>query len=370
MPKLNTEEVNRLDELKLIIWSYHARESLQSNKKSDTIPEQTIESNRGRIGKALRLLGNYVTPCGTRTVSTSYGSTRKENAYKINNMGESQPLSKAPTFYTELPDIHDCIFYKYNIISQFQMDTIAYKDVCYLSSNEVLYVYWHREDYQIITEDDTTKIYPIALLETYTKAVLRTIIEQYFHTNFHSRIEKYLNIPENSLKHNDMFNPKIRNFSAHGFRFTKEKYFGHNGFMSEYTHYRDYFEALIKSLEVFHSKIQEAGGHEAVLENTRKEIISDLIENTPLKAFQPLKDKNLYSPVSIPEYFDNPYLNTYILRNSAYLTYDLLYGEDQSILFIDKENKCKTNQHDKVCEDTTYIPDQDELNLINGIKNV
>jgi len=198
------------------------------------------------------------------------------------------------------------------------------------------------------------------------KSIMRSIIEQYFHSNFHTKIEKLLKVPTGSIKHDDHFDLQIRNFSAHGHRFTMENYFGKNGFIDEYTHYHDYFEALIKSLNRFNSIIQQAGGHAALLESYRKEIIEHLIEVAPIHAFQPCKENRHFSKIPIKEQFECPFLSAFILKNASYLNYDLLYEEDKSILFIDEDNVC--TKYGGSIEDTVFTPKQDELDLINENK--
>lgn len=369
---MNNADEKRLEELKIIIWGTIAKQHLAGQKNPDEINQTQIESHRGRIDKALRLLGSYVSS-GRAIKDTSAWYTREKIIHTVNNMEESESLGKAREFTSTIKDIHDELFNQ-DYDTQFEIDTVSYVSIGDLTNEQAIYVYWHKDEYQFaegtISKSvilNETKIYPKALLNTRMKAMMRSIIEQYFHTNFHTKIEKLLNVPTGSIKHDNHFELEIRNFAAHGHRFSMEKYFGTNGFIDEYTHYRDYFEALIKSLNTFNNIIQQAGGHAAILETSRKEIIEHLKETAPLHAFQPLKEKeyNYRRARDMEEQFKNPFLNTFILRNASYLNYDLLYKDDQTILYLDEDNRANLFNA-LIKEDTKFTPNPDELNLING----
>lgn len=367
MIKLNREETARLNDLKLTVWSHVARKTLKKETSPNEITAETIESHRGRIGKALRLLDGYVSYDRTDS-DNSRGYTKTAKIYKIDRMDESKDLGNAPTFLFDIPHIHDEVFGEKE--NQFDMDTVAFKNIGNLSREEVIYVYWHPDEYLFAENKKEIRIYPKALLDTRMKAIMRAIIEQYFHSNFHSRVEEYLSIPTGSIKKEDHFDISIRNFSAHGHRFTMDKYFGNNGFLEEYTHYRDYFEALIKSLNNLRSHIDAAGGHAVIVEQYRKDIISNLLKKAPLCAFQPYKKKPYGTVTTIEDKFNNPFLNSFILRNSGYMDYELLYMGDKEILFINEVDLCTFNvqYHKEGVGDKTFTPNPNEIDLIKGTK--
>jgi hypothetical protein len=368
MIKLNREETMRLEELKLIVWSYVARETLGRGKTPYEIFVDSIEKNKGRIGKALRLLEGYVTY--KRLHSNNHnGYTWTTKIYAVDRMEESEYLGKAPVFTSDLPHIHDELFtgeYQH----QYGVDTVVFQEIRSLTKEELIYVYWHKDEYLFTEYKKETKIYPKALLDVRMKAIMRAIIEQYFHSNFHSRVEEYLSVPTGSVKHDDHFDVSIRNFAAHGHRFTMDKYFGTNGFLEEYTHYRDYFEALIKSLNTFNTIIDNTGGHAAIVEKYRKDIISTLLKKAPLCAFQPYTSKGYGVDITMDDKFNNPFFNAFILRNSEYMNYDLLYGDNKDILFINEDDCCTVSmrQVNNITGDTIFTPKQDELDLIKGAK--
>jgi len=372
MNKQQLEDLERTIELKKIVWGKVAYNLLTKKDDPYEIRSEAIESHRGRIDKAVRLLSDNVRFIGEKEVQESWGKTHAP-IYRVNNLEYSKEFQKEPTFITTLAETHDALF-EYYTTFQYAIDTVIYRDVSSLTDEETIYVYWHQDEFNIVHgKDDSreyTRLYPVALLDLRMKLIMRSLVEQYFHTNFHSRVETYLNLPEGSIKKEDHYSPEIRNFAAHGHRFTLEQYFGTNGFLEEYTHFRDYFQALLNSLNHFREVIETAGGHAAVVEHYRKDIITHLKRNAPLCAFQKISDPesrfHIHHNKDIEEMYHNPFLNVFILRNAAYLDYDTLYKEDVSILFINDKNECTARVGTAPLIDTAFKPQQGELDLIKG----
>lgn len=377
MNKQQLEDLERTIELKKIVWGKVAYNLLTKKDDPYEIRSEAIESHRGRIDKAVRLLSDNLRFIGEKEIKESYWGKIHTPFYKVNNLEDSKEFQKKPTFITTLAETHDALFKdSTTLFSDFQygIDTVIYRDVLSLTDEETIYVYWHQDEFNIVHgKDDSreyTRLYPVALLDLRMKLIMRSLVEQYFHTNFHSRVETYLNLPEGSIKKEDHYSPEIRNFAAHGHRFTLEQYFGTNGFLEEYTHFRDYFQALLNNLNHFREVIETAGGHAAVVEHYRKDIIAHLKRNAPLCAFQKISDpeSRFQSPHNkdIEEMYRNPFLNVFILRNAAYLDYDTLYKEDVSILFINDKNECTARVGTVPLIDTAFKPQQGELDLIKG----
>ena len=68
---MNTIDQERLNKLKVTIWSLVAKNLLNNKIDPYEIKESDIENHRGRISKALRLLGNYVSFLGTKKIKDS-----------------------------------------------------------------------------------------------------------------------------------------------------------------------------------------------------------------------------------------------------------------------------------------------------------
>lgn len=345
MTKNQIEDMKRTEELKVLVWSNVARNSMGKDKINNEITIRSIESNRGRQTKAIRLLGGIV----------SIGRIERVKGvpiqyYNVHDFNKSLSYAEKPSFDTDIKSLHD------DIVSiardQFEMDTIAYKVHRYMSGKESLYVYWNQDEFDIKGVKEDFVVYPKVLLEQRTKTMLRSIVEQYFHNNYHSMVEKRLSLSKGSLKTEDHTTINVRNFTAHGYLFNEESFTGKNGFMDEYTHFRDYFQALTKNLSHLQKVIEAAGGYAALLKEFRLESINEILSNSPMHIFN--KDYDAYND----DVFNSPYLNTFILRNSQHFNYETLYNDDLSILVINEDNSSE------YAKKTPFNPDQNEIAMI------
>jgi len=355
MNKQQQEDFDRTLELKKKIWAYVANNLMNNTDEPYKIPLERIENNRGRQKKALRLLEGFIAYSHSEKKKQSpfgYGSYQPEvDMYTVQKFEESVHHTWEPYFTTEIMTLHDHIFN--HMSSQHEMDTVGYRAPNDMAHEETLYVYWNMNKYDILREKRYAQVYPKAILEQRTKTMLRAMVEQQFHETYHSKIEERLSLPTGSIKTDDSFTLNIRNAAAHGYRFSMEAFNGVGGFLQEYTHYRDYFEALLKNLNDFQRVIDAAGGHATLLKEFRIECIDNLLRRAPLLAFRAVDHK---APL-----MDNPYYSAFILKHSAYLDYDTLYADDQSILVIDKNNQSGITIIEKL-----FTPNENELALIKG----
>jgi len=83
-----------------------------------------------------------------------------------------------------------------------------------------------------------------------------------------------------------------------------------------------------------------------------------------------LHNKGYGVDITMDDKFNNPFFNAFILRNSEYMNYDLLYGDNKDILFINEDDCCTVSmrQVNNITGDTIFTPKQDELDLIKGAK--
>lgn len=365
MNKTQQEELDRINQLKAKIWARAILNIMRDKEKPFEITDEGIESNKGRIEKALRLLDSYV----TLTRHERGKKYSKATAiYTINYLDESIDFGTEPILDISVPTLHDAIF-GWDLETKSDIDTIGYRTLDSFKDTEIIYIYWHQEEYSILkTKTTFTSVYalPRAIVDTRTKNMLRAIIDQNFHTHFHARLEKYLDLPEGSIKTQDHFDVEIRNFAAYGYRFSMEDYYGKNGFQQEYQHFHDYFEALLKNLKKFGEIIEKAGGHAEIVKSYRKEIIEELLISSPLYAFQPIKnDEDIPWQLrrkDIDKKLQNPHLNSFLLTHAQFFDYDTLYGEDTSILVIGADNLCKD------VHKTTFSPEADEFYMVEGSK--
>jgi len=121
---MNNTDAQRLEELKLKIWGTVAKQHLSGEKDPDVILQKQIENHKGRIDKALRLLGSYVSTA--RTIKdTSKGYTHTKTIHTVRNLEESKYLGKAREFISGVKELHDELFNK-EFSTQFEFDTIGY----------------------------------------------------------------------------------------------------------------------------------------------------------------------------------------------------------------------------------------------------
>jgi hypothetical protein len=192
--------------------------------------------------------------------------------------------------------------------------------------------------------------------------ILRATVEQRLQDDFTTRLEQYLSLPKGSVKDDNSFMVHVRGFSAYAYRFTNEAYYGVGGFMEEYQHFQKYFEALSKTLIALDTIIQKHGGHAAIIEEMRKKIIADFIDESPMYLNEKKEDDNepYYHSMGdrLQKSYKSPVLNTFLIRNAQYFDYEVLYGEDKSI--VNLHNTSNGNQ------DSIFTPDDKELQLIKA----
>jgi hypothetical protein len=334
MNKQQREDLDRTNELLINIWSKVIKNKYLNLPDSDVINQDDIESNQGRIQKAIRLLGNNIEYAGEAKRNRYNGDTRTVQRYRVLNLDNSRQFATKPAFKDTLQLIHNELF-PIAYSSQESMDTICYQNLYEIRPDCIIYVYWNEKEFDFVKVVGELRIYPIASLDTRMK------------------------LKEGAIKKEDHFNPKIRNFAAHGHRFDIQKYYGKNGFLEEYTHFRDYFQALMDQMKMFQYYVDNAGGQITLTEKYRKDIITTLPKKAPLYAFTQAIEFNRLTPVK--DQFKNPYLNAFILKNAQYLNYNFLYSDNTDLLYIDLNDRSTRDT-----TDTPFTPDQGELDLIAG----
>jgi len=354
-----TEE-QRLLELKRRIWGTVAVNLLNNTKNPYVIPSGKIESHGGRIGKALKDLRGLLS------------STRPDSHYRVHDFEtQSADLAVAPTFITTWQEHHDVVFTDWSIGKQSDFDLAGYRSVENLGHKGAIYVYWHQDEYDFAVvkpergETESTYVYPKALRETRIKAMLRAIVESHYQDDYNTKLERYLGIPEGSLKRADTYEIKVRNFSARAADLTAERYYGTSGFHAEYMHHREYLDALMYNLNKLNLLIQSKGGFEEIHREMRRASIEELLIDAPLRLTY--EDKEIRNtPVGTKEYtvYKSKYPSTFLLRHSAYFDYETLYATDESVTYID--NKCADAS--VWAKEHEYTPDENECHIIEAYR--
>lgn len=358
IPTVPQTPAERLLQLKRRVWGTVAVNLLNKEENPYVIPSDKIESHRGRIGKALNDLGGLVSPAHSKD------STK---AYRVHDFEtQSADLAVAPEFITTWQEHHDEVFKGYGICSQNDFDLAGYKTVEALRHAGAIYVYWHQDEYDFATADASVYVYPIALREARIKAMLRAIVESHYNEDYITKLERYLDIPKDSLKRDDEYKIEVRNFCARAADFSHDRFYGPSGFQAEYTHHREYLDALLHNLSKLDALVQSKGGYEHIHREMRKASIVELLEQAPLHINYEDEEIN-ETPVGTEKYkvYKSKYPSTYLLRHSAYFDYDILYGTDESVTYIDGGSAVENSYSAK---DHEYTPDEDECHIIEAYR--
>jgi hypothetical protein len=352
IPKADAE---RVVQLKRKIWAHQAERLLYGKKDPRIIAASTIEDHRGRQAKAIRLLGEYINyshTIGERHYKTTY--------HEIQNFeAESAELATGPTFIDLWQEFHDKI-YGHLLSEQNDFDAVGYLEVSDLSPENILYVYWHQDEFDFIKEGECVKVFPSAKRTHRIKCMLRSVIEHEHQLDFASKLETYLGIPHDSLKRDNSFSFTVRNFCAKAADLTEERYFGENGFRDEYKHYRDYFEALLYNLQRLDALVKTKGGQDVITREMRKATIKELLDEAPLRLDYTPPEKHTYG--RDPEQTLSM-ASVFIMRHSALFDYDTLYGSDESISYIEGDTaqirEDRTDEH-------VFSPNEEEVTVIQS----
>ena len=324
------DDLDRLEELKLRVFGTVARNYLNKSTDPLVILKNDIEHHGGRVTKAIRLLKEAGVIHYVGTQKTKYSS---DETYAVDTFDrDSRSYGVAPKFKTKWLELLDETKHSY-LSSQEDADTIGYYDVDNLSHSDVIDVYHHQKDYNIQIIKKEARVYPQADLEELRRQILKSVVENRFQEHFREKLTQYLGLPENSFKDEEQTLSYYRQFAYHSVSFTPEHY---KNFLEEYTHHKTYFEAMIHQINKTLTLIEDKGGHEVIIKEMRKQAIKDILEESPLMINyeEPENSSTDYSYYTNLQELHNKFLNLYIVRNSRYLDYDYLYGDDTSLIHI------------------------------------
>lgn len=360
------DDYDRLEELKLKIFGQVARQLLNGNKTPYVVSSNEIEPHGGRVKKAVRLLKEAGVIVYKGRTASRYNS---EDTYKVLTFDrDSASYKQEPRFKTHwtqhLNETTQTYSYRGygtscdrgGVTSQEEADTIGFRRTGNLSSGEALYVYHHRDDFSISIIQETANVYPNAGLEELRRQILKSVVETRFQDHFQEKLTAYLGLPEESFKREESTNMSHRQFSYHAVAFTPEHY---EGFIEEYTHYKTYFEAMLHQVHKTLDLIKEKGGHAEIVKEMRIAAIQEILEEIPLYIAQKhdTREYGYESEIHIS------CLYRYILRNSEFMDYEYLYGDDTSIVHISGYGALP----DKMEEYSLDIP-EDEKKLVESYK--
>lgn len=322
---MNREDTVRLNELKTRIYGVAAKKLLSGEGVPFEIEKDAIESHAGRIDKALRLLNEDRCIKLSRIEKKEDDYYKRESAYYavLKYETDSKTLEKCPVFINKWNDLYKEIFSYHGMPdSDTQMSLVGYLKIDNLDNAEALYVYWHKELFNFITQDKHQYVYPLADLVTRTRGMLRAIVEHCIYEEYHDLLANLLGYKKGSLYREETFNISYRNVAHNIVLMTKEAM---DSFIAEYQHRMTFFKSLYESLLEFKSKTEAAGGYEEIVRTLRKGMIDDLYKKAPLRI-------NIQKDANNTE----TYLARFILKSADHFKYDILYGSDESVMYLDK----------------------------------
>lgn len=353
-----SDENYRTKQLKLRVWSRVAYNRLCDIKDPDLIGICDIESHRGRQNKALRLLGDIV-----KYIPAKSKGRQKDRAYRIRKFEESKTYAKKTDFCNTWKQFHDLIYCNYLSKDTLSLESIGYEDISHLPKEGMLHVYWNRDQYSEVKKEEEKRVYvyPKALLETRKRVMLKAIVEHHFQKNFTSKLERYLELPKESLKKEATYNFSVRNFSAYAANFSQNKLEGENGYIEECEHYLRYFKALRYKMLEMKKLIKKKGGYEYIIKEMRKDSIKQILKEAPLfigynpdddpeKSYTSLRSERIIKKLACK----------FVLAHGSYFDYDILYADDTSVSHIcgDKADNILHSDYNM------FEPDPDELQFI------
>jgi hypothetical protein len=393
---LKPEDLERLLQLKRRIFGTVAKKLLKDPEAPHVVTDHLIESNAGRIQKAVRDLSNYVSRIKGTTGGAGRYSSDNQATYRVYGFKEeSAELGVAPKFFSTWQDLHDELFcqvsYDNNyrsradIDSQEEYDRIGYREVSALRNSEAIYVYWHQNEYRIFHVEETSSrysasapekrvyIYPLALEETRIKSILRAIVEAHYQDDYTTKLGRYLDIPVDLLKDDDSDFFHTRNFSARAADLTQARFFGTRGYQEEYRHCVAFFDAKLRALAKMDAVVQSRGGYENVAREMRKASMEELLLNAPLVVnYDASHDDTVdesdsaYSAQALQKKkYKDKYLNTLLLRNSQYFVYDTLFGEDESVQYFESGRASAKN---RIPNGKDWEPNEKDVAFIEAVR--
>jgi len=356
MPKLNKDDQARLDQLVRHIHTLVGRKLVEGQEDPLLLSPSEIESHRGRVGKAVRLLcdnGHLKFSCRKTIKVNYYGShqTQTLEYYEVLTLDQTKDVEPYE-FIQDFNGIHNRL---YGMNSSDAEDfAIAGYDYVDTLGIQVLHVHWHPELYDTHNEGERMYVYPKALQEIRTKLLLRAIVEHHLANQYADRLANKIGLPEKSIPTVDYKSIQYRS-CGHTLGMLSEK--GMASYLEEYEFRAKYFQNLIEGIKFLREKARTSGGFEELLKTLRQEIMAWLLRECPKHMNEPEVEAYSWS-----NKFSNQVRHSeslVIMRNAEYWKYETLYGEDPSVVHVD-EDSVQEDQHD------TFEPDEDDQRVVSS----
>lgn len=326
------DDAERLERDVLRAFAQVARRRLSGKEHPDYISDNELNSNGTHRKKTVRLmrengyLGSSITIKGpNRWGGTT--STRRTQVLKFDT--ESKALASKGVFKRTWQQLYQEL---YHFIYKNSFDLVGYIEVDKLPHVAVIDVYWHPEEYDRLEYKKSAYFYPKEWLRERMVNTLRCIVERKFNEGFAGELEKRAGLPKDSLPTKYTIDTSIRNFAYTPFHFNEDGFNGAEGFLAELDHQVAYMKALRKRVQAFANLAAATGGFDELVRQYRKALITELIEDSPLKAFQEVEEHDFYNN----NY--EVYGAKYLLAHSDLFDYDTMYASGEETAYINRNN--------------------------------
>ena len=328
---MNKVDTERLTELKVHVWSRVAKYLLEEKKEDPyQIFDSFIESHRGRVNRALTLLKK------AEVISKTKG--KDKNLYNILKFEESKKLSVKPTFTKNLVDTI-IINVNNNSDDYKNLKRLGYKYLQNFTEAEILYIYWHLDEFNVITWKNENYIKKVYYLKVYylkeqmtfnNKAILKSFVELELLSNFPQYIQAQVGYSDQLIR------PEIE------LEFEFKKYAISSVFLNGeleaifecYKEHNDNVNAMLDSFNKTKAWVANVGGYQEAIKLIRKGIIDDFSKN--IKRFPMNSGKDVL--------YNQDYVAIFRFINDfpKLFNYETLYGdpelEGEKIFNITLEN--------------------------------
>ena len=376
---MNEKDTERLEDLKLRVFGLHAKGVMSTSRKDspEILSVSKIESHNGRKNKAIRLLeksGYIERTSRPESVTSSYTYGPYYKVLKFEEESEAYgSITEFRSTWEEL--IHDC---KKDCDSVEKFENTGFICLKDLSHAANIYLYHNQDDFlkakisknhplNLKCVDDA--VYPISLEKDRIKAILRSCVEIYFLHKYRSLIEKKLDLPEGLISNNYDFSlgtisTNQNFFGLYPESLQKHNFEGSGSFLKEYTHYANYYAQMKNLVKIIIERVNLLGGYDKVRREMRQEIIETLMLEAPLFVTRDLnKTCNALEQHRVVS-------SKFFLKHSDLMTYDILYGDDESIKHY---NDISYSYHNNRITETAFEPfeaDEDEVKFLKLMKGV
>jgi hypothetical protein len=306
---MNSADKARLEELKVRVYAKYAVKCLEKDDDL-TLNDHEIECKGNMVNKAIRLLE------GAGTIKRVKRDPLFSH-FEIVNMEDARQYEYKPlhtwkwwNLAKEVEDTEDFLTFM----------SLDYQPLYGLKDTEEIYIYFHKNEFDIKVRRDNNFYYRKDLVERRDKFVLKCIVEQEIKYNLPKYIQFYAGTEPEAVTH----------VTSETFKFDKyciSTVIEQNDLNTIFETYTKHYEKIMayqKSIDKFVLWVDSVGGFEEALRIIRKGIIEDLRNNFVRfeESFRYVDDRR-----SKRNDFDGSL--TFINRVKDLFTYEILYAEGE-----------------------------------------